>query len=142
MGQTFCFNMEGCSDKCKQGCIEGDSSIAVQGHVHTYQALMSGHEDTTSEVNKQKLQILANTYVRCPEHITMRTDFTYLACCPMRAEFPKAQWWLDAPQKGNDIQVLDSAPTHQQNQKQLSNGHQAGLCSIKSISQNYCDILL
>lgn len=42
----------------------------------------------------------------------------------MRAEFPKAQWWLDAPQKGNDIQVLDSAPTHQQNQKQFSNGHQ------------------
>lgn len=52
MGQTFCFNMESCSDKCKQGCIKGDCSIAVQWHVHTYQALMSRREETQQRMSK------------------------------------------------------------------------------------------
>lgn len=38
---TFCLDLEGCPHQRKEGCIEGDGAVAVQGHVHAHQTLRS-----------------------------------------------------------------------------------------------------
>ena len=73
--------------------------------------------------------------LRVRHNLQVYFDFTYLTCCPVRAEFTKAKWWLDTPQKGDDIQVFDSTPRHRQDPRVVVNQ------SINQSIQSYIALL-
>lgn len=45
---TFCLDLEGCPHQSKEGGVEGDGAVAVEGHVHAHQALHSKAAPVTS----------------------------------------------------------------------------------------------